>query len=93
MIYFDYLLLDKPVIFNFYDFKKYEQYRGFSFDPIDSILAGDIIYDEISFYQALGNVINHNDNWKDKRAFVKKLVHKYQDTDSSERIYNYLFNK
>lgn len=91
--YFDYLLLDKPVIFNFYDFDKYKDYRGFSFDPIDSILAGDIIKDEISLYQALENIINNNDKWRDKRLFVKELVHKYLDKNSSDRIYSFLFKE
>ena len=91
--YFDYLLLDKPVIFNFYDFDKYNEFRGFSFDPIDSILAGDIVTNEDNFYNALNNVINNKDTYKRKRNFVRNLVHKYIDQNSSERIYNFLIKK
>lgn len=91
--YFDYLLLDKPVIFNFYDFDKYLQYRGFSYDPIESILAGDIINDEESFYCALDNLVKGNDCWREKRLFVKNLVHKYQDSSSSVRICDFIFGK
>lgn len=88
--YFDYLLLDKPVIFNFYDFVKYQNIRGFSFDPINSILAGDIIKDEETLYKALNNIISNKDEFKTKRKFVRELVHKFIDQNSSERIVSFL---
>lgn len=36
--YFDFLLLDKPVVFNFYDFEEYSETRGFSFTPIKTFV-------------------------------------------------------
>lgn len=90
--YFDFLLLDRPVLFNFYDFATYEKTRGFSFDPLDSIIAGEIFTDETSFYRALGTVRSGNDPHREKRRFVRDLVHKYQDTEASQRIYSYLFH-
>ncbi|MCS2279479.1 CDP-glycerol glycerophosphotransferase family protein [Bacteroides thetaiotaomicron] len=33
--YFDFLLVNKPVIFNFYDIEEYRRVRGFSFEPIE----------------------------------------------------------
>lgn len=89
--YFDYLLLDKPVIFNFYDFDKYKNVRGFSYDPLDSIIAGDVFIDSKSFYNKLEVFLSAEDKWSDKRTWVKNLVHKYTDTNSSERIYDFIF--
>ena len=89
--YFDYLLLDRPVIFNFYDFEKYRDFRGFSYEPIDSILAGDIIKNEEELLNALRNIIDGIDTYKDKRNYVLHLHHKYIDSNSSERIYNLVF--
>lgn len=91
--YFDYLLLDRPVLFNFYDFDKYKEYRGFSFDPLDSILAGDIYKDESSFFNCLEKVINNDDSWSEKRSFVRDLVHKYVDAEASKRIYDAILAK
>lgn len=91
--YFDYLLLDRPVLFNFYDFEKYKEYRGFSFDPLDAIVAGEIFNDEESFYDKLRLILSGIDVYKEKRIFVKELVHKYTDTHSSERICNFILRK
>ena len=89
--YFDYLLLDKPVIFNFYDVEKYVESRGFTYNPIESITAGDIIKDEESFKTALLNIDENRKNYAFKRKFVKDLFFTYQDTNNCERVYNYFF--
>lgn len=91
--YFDYLLLDRPVLFNFYDFDKYKECRGFSFDPLDCIIAGETFTDETSFYEKLQMFFDDGeDKWKQQRQWVKGLVHKYTDTQSSQRIYDLVFN-
>lgn len=90
--YFDYLLLDRPVLFNFYDVEKYEKSRGFSFDPLQSIIAGDVFIDEESFYKMAQKVVDGIDEYAQKRKFVKDLMHKYIDNNSSKRICDYLFN-
>lgn len=90
-VYFDYLLLDKPVIFNFYDFEKYKEFRGFSFDPLNGIIAGEVFTDEKSFCEKLELVLSGEDKWKQKRQWVRELVHKYVDDDSSQRIYDFIF--
>lgn len=90
--YLDYLLLDRPVLFNFYDYELYEQTRGFSYDPLSPILAGEIFRDEDSFYEKMQIIIDGVDNYKEKRKFVRDLTHKYIDTDSSKRICEYIFS-
>lgn len=90
--YFDYLLLDKPVLFNFYDIDIYKQTRGFTFDPIESICAGDIIYDEDSLIAAIRNIDRNALAYREKRHFLRNLVFTHQDTNSCERVYNYFFN-
>lgn len=89
--YFDYLLLDKPVLFNYYDLDLYKKTRGFSYDPLESILAGDIFSDEDSFYKTVKCVIDGGDSFSSKRLFVRNLVHKYIDSNSSRRICRFVF--
>lgn len=89
--YFDYLLLDRPVLFNFYDFERYKQTRGFTYDPIEPILAGEVFSDEESFYEKAEKIINGKDEFAEKRRFVRDLNHKYVDAESSRRICNYIF--
>ena len=88
--YFDFLLLDRPVLFNFYDLEKYEKTRGFSYDPLNPILAGDIFTDEDSFYEVCRKLLVVGDSYGEKRKWVRDLQHKFVDVNSSDRIYNYL---
>lgn len=91
--YFDYLLLDKPVLFNFYDFDRYKKNRGFSYDPVSSVIAGHIFGDEPSFCDKIQKVLEGDDVFKEKRHFVCNLMHKYKDSNSSERIFNFIFKE
>lgn len=89
--YYDYLLLDRPVLFNFYDFDMYRNTRGFSFDPIEPIFAGEVFVDQKSMIEKMSLVLNE-DNYKEKRHFVRDLIFKYKDMRASERVYNHVFN-
>lgn len=50
--YVDYLLLEKPVLFNFYDIDVYKRERGLAFEPFSIICDGFVFTDEQSFYEA-----------------------------------------
>lgn len=89
--YFDYLLLDRPVLFNFYDFDIYKKTRGFNYDPIDSIIAGEIFIDQESMLEKMKQVMKE-DHYKWKRKFVRDLIFKYQDSNAAQRVYEYIFN-
>lgn len=87
--YFDYLILDKPVIFNFSDIDNYSTSRGLVFSPIDAICAGDIIHNEKEFLEAISNV--ELDRHKEKRKTVRDLFFSDQDANSCKRVYEYFF--
>lgn len=89
--YFDFLLLDRPVLFNFYDFDKYQKFRGFSFDPIDSIIAGEIFFDQKTMIEKM-SIVMKEDNYREKRHFVRDLIFKYRDNQAAERVYNHVFD-
>ena len=91
--YFDYLLLDRPVLFDFYDYDKYEKERGFSYDPLESVLAGDVFSNETSFYEKARKIIDGFDDYKEKRKFVRDMQHKFIDKNSSRRICDYIFGQ
>lgn len=91
--YFDYLLLDRPVIFNFYDYGRYEANRGFSFDPLDSIIAGEIFTNAQSFLAVLHLALSGSDDYAQKRSFVRNLLHKFVDDNSSERICEFVLKE
>ena len=90
--YFDYLLLNRPVLFNFYDYHLYKETRGFSYDPLEPIIAGEVFTDEQSFYEKCNVLLSDDDGFDTKRRWIRDLQHKYIDSNSSERIYSYLLD-
>lgn len=86
--YFDFILLNKPVIFNFYDINEYRKARGFSFEPIELFCAGDIVkkYDEL--IEGVARILSGNDSHMQYRQNISLLMNECHDADSTEKIYN-----
>ena len=91
-IYFDILLLNKKIIFNFIDYKMFERSRGFSFDNIEDVCFGDIAYDENSLLQFIKNSADHPVNIIKSKDFdlIVNLAHKYQDSNSTNRVLDFI---
>ena len=91
-IYFDILLLNKKIIFNFVDYKMFERSRGFSFDNIEDVCFGDIAYDENSLLQFIKNSADHPVNIIKSKDFdlIVNLAHKYQDSNSTNRVLDFI---
>jgi hypothetical protein len=92
-VYYDFLLTDRPVIFNFYDKNFYEKERGFAFDPIENICAGLIVKNVEELFNAIQQTLEGIDVHKQHRKFVTALIHKYIDSKSSERLLDFLNDK
>ena len=91
--YFDYLILDKPVVFNLYDIKKYTKTRGLIFNPIDPICAGDCVHDEEEFIKALEELEVNKSKYRDKRKIVLDMLNCYKDSNSCKRVYDFFWGK
>lgn len=85
-IYFDYLLLDKPILYYPIDLEEYqEKCRGF-YRPYDDLTAGVKAYNEDELVSAMNDVINGVDNYKEKRKLLRDKMFKYQDGKNCERV-------
>jgi len=89
--YFDYLLLNKPVLFNFYDRDIYQKTRGFSVSNIDELCAGPIVTCFEDFVIEIDKILSGDDIYKSKREWVNSLINLYHDNKSAVRITNYFF--
>lgn len=89
--YFDYLLLNRPVLFNFYDKEKYQKTRGFSISNIDVICAGPIVSSFQELVLEIDNILSGMDSYIDKREWVNALVNLNRDGKSGERIVDFFF--
>lgn len=85
-IYFDFLLLDKPIGFLFNDSSEYEKDRGFLFKPLDEWMPGQKItcLDDLKSFML--NVNRNIDMYRNQRKIINDRVNKYKDDLSGERI-------
>jgi len=87
-IWFDFLLMKKPMIGFCYDFEKYEQERGFVYD-FKKIFSGKITYDFKELMYELERLLKLKEFRIEntKYEFTKDLFHQFTDDKSSERVY------
>lgn len=90
-IYMDYLLLKRPVVFFPYDYEYYvTQNREIQFD-YDWITPGPKCYNQAELENEIVKIlIKGEDDYSQKRKEILDLAFKYQDGNSSARIWQYL---
>ncbi|OCS87053.1 CDP-glycerol glycerophosphotransferase family protein [Caryophanon latum] len=85
-IYFDYLLLNKPVAFTNDDIESYK--LGFVFDDLENVLIGSKLSNLEDLKSFMNNIYLETDEFVEKRAEVNKYFNTYQDNQSAKRVYN-----
>ncbi len=89
-VYFDYLLLDKPIIFTPFDLKEYEEKRGFYYN-YEKVTPGPKAKD---WNEVIFNIskILEADSYANERNRVNNLFNEFKDNKSSGRVYNEIIN-
>ena len=89
-VFFDYLLLDRPIGFTIEDINFYASNRGFVFEnPLD-YMPGEKITSIDSFYLFINNCLNGKDYYKKERDHIKKLANYYTDGGNCKRILDFV---
>lgn len=84
-IYFDFLLLDRPIVFVPYDYDEFEAQIGFVDDYFD-LLPGPQVSSFSGLIEALTEHIRDPTESGERREAVATKVHRYRDGKSSERV-------
>ena len=92
-VYYDYLLTDKPIAITTDDLEEYSKVFEFVYDNIFDVIKGEYINNFNQFKTFLQNISTGNDIAKNDREKIKKTLHKYNDGNSSKRIYEFLVNE
>jgi CDP-glycerol glycerophosphotransferase (TagB/SpsB family) len=92
-IYYDYLLLDRPVALTLDDFEQYKNEKGFCYDNPLELLCGYRVntLDELLLF--FDDVKNNVDRYYKDRISVKAKVNKYLDGQSSKRVVDFIIEK
>lgn len=84
-VFIDYLLLNRPIIFNPTDLQDYVKTRGFLYTPYDQWTPGRKIETQKSLLNEIDDILKGNDTFSDQRQLAKNIWHQYMDNKSSFR--------
>ena len=86
-IYFDFLLLNRPIIFVPTDLEEYTKTRGFVLEPYDFWTPGPKVFKFKDFLKEL-KICTENPNYYEKeRKVVNEIINRYKDNKSCERVW------
>jgi CDP-glycerol glycerophosphotransferase (TagB/SpsB family) len=85
-VYFDYLLLDKPIIFTIDDIDDYKSQRGLNFDDPLSIMPGPHVDNFDMLVNEIDLVAKNCDNYKEERKNLNNLFNKFVTSQNSKDI-------
>lgn len=83
---YDYLLLDRPVIFFHHDYKEYGEFFSFMFDCPEFWFPGDRPLTAKDFLRALDDALSGEDPWQKQRQLVNQLINAKQTGCSGKQI-------
>jgi len=89
-VYFDFLLLNKPIIFNNYDMENYINTRGLIFEPYRFWMPGNIVCNSNDLLNEIECLLKGKDLYKEQREQVCKLIFNDYNFNASDKIYNFL---
>ncbi|MEL4024102.1 CDP-glycerol glycerophosphotransferase family protein [Lysinibacillus endophyticus] len=86
-VYFDYLLLDRPIIFTPSDIEIYKQNRGFLFD-YDTITPGPKVITQKELQKEILVSLSDFNYYTNERNKIRDMIHFYKDNESSLRVWD-----
>lgn len=85
-IYFDYLLLNKPIIFAPFDIESYTSDRSFYYGYFD-VTPGPKAQNWDEVIECIEAIVRKSDMYEDQRLKVGGIFNAYHDGNSSQRVY------
>lgn len=90
-VFFDYLIMNKPILFLDTDKNEYSKNRGFIFDNVEFWRPGPKVNNLESFICEVNNLLSDKKYFKKERDSINSLINTYYDDKSSERVYQKIF--
>lgn len=83
---FDYLNLDRPILYTLDDGKEYTKLRGFTVENPQDLMAGEVASDFVGVKNFVEEICNEIDKYKQKRDYVNKIANSHQSCNSTKEI-------
>jgi|GEM_PF-200621 len=89
-VYFDLLLLDKPMVFTPVDLKEYENNRGFLMEPYSYWAPGPKCISQDQLEKEIIKSLNDSEYYKEEREDILNRIHHYKDGCSAKRTWDFI---
>lgn len=91
-VYFDYLLLDRPIIFFSKDLEEYRTNRGLLLEPYEFWTPGPkaLNYEELT--ESISKFLLDKSYYSKERETIRNIAHHYKDFDSRQRVWKEIYN-
>jgi CDP-glycerol glycerophosphotransferase (TagB/SpsB family) len=91
-VFYDFLLLNRPVIFTPVDLDAYKATRGIMIESFESWVPGPVALDQDALEVEIGKCLYQEDYYREKRNNMSANHHRYQDGNSSARLWTFMDN-
>lgn len=88
-ICFDYLLINKPIIFINSDIDSYKEERGLLVEVYDDWTPGFKVDNSKDLSKAIKKALNEDPHVLDRQKLLNK-IHRYQDSNSTDRVIEFI---
>ena len=91
-MYFDYMLLNRPICFLIPDLQSYANSRGgFTLQPVEWWMPGAHIQSQFALQDELEKLLSGHDDYINHRTRVNSIINLYKDGKNSERVFRQFF--
>ena len=92
-VFFDYLLLNKPIIFTPFDYQEYLQNDRELYYAYDSVTPGPKAYDWAETMNFIEDAVNSPETFEKEREKVSSIFCAYRDGQNSKRVYEAIMDR
>jgi len=85
-VFYDFMLLDRPMAFTVDDLNEYKNNRGFAVDDPDYLTAGYKLRSKEDFYLFISDLMANVDKFARQRREVNAMVNTYNDGRQCQRL-------
>ncbi|MGZ0051797.1 CDP-glycerol glycerophosphotransferase family protein [Brevibacillus gelatini] len=85
---YDFLLLDRPLIFTPTDIEQYTETRGFLVDSYDEWTPGPKVMDQSNLQSEIVKSLSDTSYYQAEREAMSQRIHAYKDAQSSQRVWD-----
>jgi CDP-glycerol glycerophosphotransferase (TagB/SpsB family) len=87
-VYFDFLILQRQIIFINNDIDIYKKKRGILLEPYDFWTPGPKVKNQVELQKEITKCFNSDKYYVKEREVINSIINKYKDNRSCERIHN-----